>query len=450
MVIAMAMRKSVVIPALVATFAVGWAYKGGFTAGIVGGVSAIYNANIVAATELFGIILLISFMVSMLNALRKVGADHALVTPIQKLMINGHVAYWVLFGATAIISTAFWPTPAVPLVAAILMPAALRAGLPPMGVAIAVTLSGQGMALASDALMRVAPAISAGAMGNQGLTEAIWAKGIVLTLVVGAVASVWSYMQIAKSIKRPEEVGDVALGQVAAAAAPMKGAQDSALAKPMAYTTILAFVLVVVAMIVLDLKGGDAGALVGGTAAAIMLITSIIAHGKDAFDEVADRLTEGFGFAIKIMGSIIPIAAFFFLGAASNSAKVLGENAPGFLFDMVTAIQSYIPQNEFIAAFGVLAVGLLAGFDGSGFSGLPITGALSGALAQGTAVDPTMLAAVGQMGNIWTGGGTIIAWSSLVAVAGFAGVSAVDLARRNFVPVIVGLILATIVAVILW
>jgi hypothetical protein len=58
------------------------------------------------------------------------------------------------------------------------------------------------------------------------------------------------------------------------------------------------------------------------------------------------------------------------------------------------------------------------------------------------------LAAIGQMGNIWSGGGTLVAWSSLIAVAGFARVPVIELARRCFIPVVTGLILATIVAVI--
>ena len=35
-------------------------------------------------------------------------------------------------------------------------------------------------------------------------------------------------------------------------------------------------------------------------------------------------------------------------------------------------------------------------------------------------MDVAALAALGQMGAVWTGGGTLIAWSSLIAVAGFA------------------------------
>jgi len=51
---------------------------------------------------------------------------------------------------------------------------------------------------------------------------------------------------------------------------------------------------------------------------------------------------------------------------------------------------------------------------------------------------------------MWTGGGTLIAWSSLIAIAGFCGVSVMELVRKNFFPVIIGLILATFIAVILF
>ncbi len=98
----------------------------------------------------------------------------------------------------------------------------------------------------------------------------------------------------------------------------------------------------------------------------------------------------------------------------------------------------------------MLFVGLIAGLEGSGFSGLPLTGSLSGALAPVVDMDPSTLAAIGQMGNIWSGGGTLVAWSSLVAVAGFARVPVLSLARKCFLPVMSGLILATAVAIVIF
>ncbi|MEZ2657144.1 hypothetical protein [Aneurinibacillus aneurinilyticus] len=459
-VMAMLFRKGVIIPSLVTTFLLGWAYKGGFGEGIIAGLAAIYNANIMAAKELFSIILLIAFMVGMLNALKELGADRKMIAPIQRIMLNGHAAYWILFIATALLSTAFWPTPAVPLVAAVLIPVALRVGLPPMGIAIAITLAGQGMALSADALMQVAPALSAKAAGMPQLSEAIWIKSIILTLIVGGVASIISYVRIAKTIKKPKGQGQLdeldekyfEEGEAEAAATlefmPQK--ESGVTATFFAIFTIVMFLLDIVAMSMFDIKGGDAGALIGGTAAIIMLVATIVRHRGEAFEEIGERLTEGFGFAIKIMGSIIPIAAFFFLGGQEHSTAVFGEGAPGFLFDIVEGMQAYIPSNEFIAAFGVLLVGIVCGIDGSGFAGLPITGALAGALSHGTGIDTSMLAAVGQMGSIWSGGGTFIAWSSLIAVAAFVGVSPIELARKNFLPVMIGLILATILAVVIW
>ncbi|OUM90781.1 MAG: hypothetical protein BAA01_07330 [Bacillus thermozeamaize] len=111
---------------------------------------------------------------------------------------------------------------------------------------------------------------------------------------------------------------------------------------------------------------------------------------------------------------------------------------------------TFIPENPFFGAFGLLIIGMLTGLDGSGFSGLPLTEALSGALGQSLVMDPTTLAAIGQMGAIWVGGGTLIAWSSLVAVAGFTRVPVLDLARKNFLPVIAGLVLSTLFAILFY
>lgn len=48
------------------------------------------------------------------------------------------------------------------------------------------------------------------------------------------------------------------------------------------------------------------------------------------------------------------------------------------------------------------------------------------------------------------GGGTLIAWSSLVAVAGFAKVPVMELVRKSFLPVIIGLILSTVIGLMVF
>ena len=125
-------------------------------------------------------------------------------------------------------------------------------------------------------------------------------------------------------------------------------------------------------------------------------------------------------------------------------------HGPAFLFDIINAAQSHVSPNPFVTSFGVLLVGLVAGLEGSGFSGLPLTGSLAGALGPAVGMDPTTLAAIGQMGNIWSGGGTLVAWSSLIAVAGFARVPVLVLARKCFLPVMAGLVLCTVFAILVY
>jgi hypothetical protein len=54
------------------------------------------------------------------------------------------------------------------------------------------------------------------------------------------------------------------------------------------------------------------------------------------------------------------------------------------------------------------------------------------------------------MGAVWTGGGTLIAWSSLIAVAGFARVPVFQMVQSSLIPVLVGLAASTIFAVMFW
>ncbi|NNA99681.1 hypothetical protein HBO33_31650, partial [Pseudomonas gessardii] len=58
------------------------------------------------------------------------------------------------------------------------------------------------------------------------------------------------------------------------------------------------------------------------------------------------------------------------------------------------------------------------------------------------------LTALGQIAAIWVGGGTLVPWA-LIPAAAICGVSPFELARRNVVSVITGLIVTTIVAMFL-
>ncbi|WP_339178520.1 hypothetical protein [Oceanobacillus sp. FSL W7-1293] len=452
--ITMIFRRGIVLPSLLGTFVIACFYKGS----IVSGFMAIFNANLVAARELFSIFLIITFMLALLNALKDLKADILMIQPIQKVMVNGHLSYFVLIAVTYVVSLFFWPTPAVPLICALLVPAAIRSGLPAITAAVAITIAGQGMALSSDYIVQVAPALSAAAAGVE--TSAVADRALVLSIITGVIASVLAYLFYRKSIRskedprnqtEAEQIQDYdSSGHKAALKHLNKWSRAFAWLVPIVLLSVVGYMLYSKFFGSSDLVGGEGAAFVGGVAVILLLLATAVFGKQNALDYVGNHITNGFVFAFRAMGPVIPIAGFFFLGNAEFSREILlVEEAPSFLFDIISSIQAFLPESTVFVAFSLLIVGIITGLDGSGFSGLPLTGALAASL-ESASIDASTLAAIGQLGAIWTGGGALIAWSSLIAVAGFCGVSAMELVRKNFFPVILGLFIATLAALIIF
>jgi len=490
-VLTMLLRANVVVPSVIATFLVVLAWTGN----PVTALGSIFTASFVAARELFNIFLVIALVTALLNALKELRSDVRMVEPFRAVMKNAHVAFFVLAAITYCVSLFFWPTPAVPLVSAVLLPAAIAAGLPPLAAAAAIAIAGQGMALSSDYVVGVAPGISAKASG--AAVSVIADRALALSIVTGVVALTLVYLSQRKTFVAPSGLLLERWQARAVGHAPPAVADAGTMNKPeiavgtgrdqptlltesdverelreverrrvkwsklLAILTPLAF-LAVISLMVLPLfvdgmpplKGGQAASLVGGMATLLMFLAAGTTHGpRRMLDTSADHVTEGFVFAFKAMGSVLPIAGFFFLGNGETAAHIVGlapDQTPSLLFDLIRHGQDWIPQNQFFVAFGVLIVGMITGVDGSGFAGLPLTGTLSGALAPVSGGDAATLAAVGQMGSVWTGGGTLIPWSSLIAIAGFARVPVLDAVRVMLVPVLIGLVVSTIFAVIVF
>jgi hypothetical protein len=489
-VLTMVLRANVVVPSIVATFAVSLAW----THSPVNALASIFNASFVAAKELFNIFLVIALITALLNALKALRSDVRMVQPFRAIMTNGHSAFFILAAMTYVLSLFFWPTPAVPLVSAVLLPAAIVAGLPPLAGALAIAIAGQGMALSSDYVIGVAPGISAKAAGAAVSAAAVADRALVLSLVTGLIALGLAYLSIRRSIQpgseallerwqrqagddetaRLEAAGTFDKAEIARAtgAEPLAGGAAPAAApldarhamwsKVFAVLTPAAFAVVIAVMVlprlgvgISDLKGGDAAALVGGMGVTLMILATLANAGlPKALDLCAEHITDGFVFAFKAMGAVLPIAGFFFVGAGGELAagilNVPPASAPPLLFNLINAAEAWIPHSHLLVAFGVLIVGMITGIDGSGFAGLPLTGSLSGALGPAVGIDITTLCAVGQMGAVWTGGGTLIAWSSLIAVAGFARVPVLETVRALLVPVLAGLFASTLFAVFYW
>lgn len=433
---ALLLKKDIVIPCILGIFAVGLTFSGS----VVKAVSSIYNTLIYAGNEFWGIIVIISLVVAMSKALRDMGADELMIAPLKRIMIGKSWAYWVVGFVMLGVSWLIWPSPSVALIGAILLPAAIKSGLPAIWAAAAMNLFGHGMALSSDFFIQGAPTITAKA-ANITPIEVMQAS-LPLWLVMSIVTAGVSFFLFRRDMRNPHRALDEAknMAEHTEKKPPRKYAKLVALATP------LAFALDVVVMWRLKLTGGDATALVGGTALILTLcITLLNFKMTDALEKVVDYLKDGFGFGIKVFTPVIIIGGFFFLGNEGIAKNILGDGATGLLNDISLAISSQIGVTKLSAVTTQALVAITTGLDGSGFSGLPIVGALAYSLSGVIHISTATLAALGQIITVWVGGGTIIPWA-VIPVAAICGVSPSDLVRKNMVPVLCGIVATVLFA----
>lgn len=436
--IIMIMKKDVIVPCILGIFCLGLFY----TQSIPQATNAVFNALIVSLSELGPVILIISVMVALSKALEDNNAINYMIKPFSKVIKTPTTAFFVVGIVMCLLSWFFWPTPAVALVGAIFLPVAMDVGLPAIGVAMALNLFGHGLALSTDFVIQGAPAITGGAAGIEAAQ--VISEGMPLFLVMGIVTISTAFYYLRRDLKKgmfKEELKQVEHVEIKS---------FNKKAKIATLLVLIGFLLDIVAMYALNLKGGDATALLGGTALLLIVIINAMNHKKDCLDSVCKNVIDGFVFGIKIFGAIIPIAAFFYMGEVAPITSVLGDVLPagsqGLLSDMGLALSQAVPLNKLAVASIQTVVGSITGLDGSGFSGISLAGSLASVF--GTAVNASVgaLCALGQIAGIWVGGGCLVPWG-LISAAAICGVNPVDLAKRNFKPIMIGFVVTTIVAV---
>lgn len=87
------------------------------------------------------------------------------------------------------------------MIGAVLIPVAIRAGLPPMAVGMAIAICGQGMALSSDYIIKVAPGLSAKSAGVD--PDVVADRALVMSLIVGLTALLIAYFTQRRHMRRP-------------------------------------------------------------------------------------------------------------------------------------------------------------------------------------------------------------------------------------------------------
>lgn len=457
------------------------------TQSIAGGIQTVFRAMLYAAKEFMEVIATIALVTALSRCLSDLGSDYLLMRPMSRVMKNPDLTWWILGFTMFLFSLFLWPSPSVALVGAIMLPFAVRAGLNPLAAAMAMNLFGHGFGLSYDLVIQGAPAISASAAGIT--TSQVLTEGRPVFLAMGAATVLAAYLLNQKQLSLtvppahglagspiPRQTDGPATGQAdtlasrqlqspagSQAALTAAGQADthtpgrpdrpsgpcSRVSRPalaLAIATPLAFLADIGAMLALHLRGGDATSLVSGTAVLLMCLGAALAFPREALEKVTGYLTDGFLFAIRIFAPVIAIGAFFFLGGQGICA-ILGQeelslllgntSTGGIMNDWAVWLAFHAPLNKYLIAAIQLAVGALTGLDGSGFSGLPLTGALASTFGTAVGASVPVLASLGQIGAIFVGGGTIVPWG-LIPVAAICNVSPLELARKNLLPVLIG------------
>lgn len=395
---------------------------------VTGGIITVFSAVLYAGREFMEVLATIALVTSLSKCLKDLGSDYLMMVPMAGIMKTPSLTWWILGLTMFLFSLFLWPSPSVALVGAIMLPFAVKAGLNPLAAAMAMNLFGHGFALSYDVVIQGAPAISAGAAGLDAssiLRQAwplFWAMGIVTVLS----AYVLNRGQL--DARGPR------LSIQAEPSGP-RGPRKTALF--LAVITPLAFAGDIILMLLCGLKGGDATSMVSGTALLLTCLGALLGFGKQSLEKVTGYVTEGFLFAIRIFAPVIIIGAFFFLGG-EGITSIMGEGVTrGIMNDWALWLAQNAPLNQYMAALIQMVVGGLTGLDGSGFSGLPLTGALARTLGTATESSVPVMAALGQITAIFVGGGTIVPWG-LIPVAAICNVSPLELARKNLIPVCIG------------
>lgn len=436
--IALLIKKDIVIPCIIGIFAIGFSYSGS----IIFAVQTIYNTILYAGNEFWGVIVIISLVMAMSKSLSDVGADEMMIAPIKRLMKRETHAFFVVGFLMLIISWLIWPSPSVALIGAILLPAAIRSGIPAVWAAVAMNLFGHGIALSSDFFIQGAPTITGKAANSTAMS--IMSASLPLWAVMSIVTVAVAFFMFKRDMRLHKQLNSDAVKQQQLESqekkTPLKNARIIAILTPLVYLIDIFLIWNY------KLTGGNATSLVGGSSLLLILIISLTGFKISvSLEKVVDYLKYGFSFGIKIFAPVIIIGGFFFLGNESIAQNILGENARGLLNDISIHLSQIVGISKPSAIIAQVFVAITTGLDGSGFSGLPIVGTLAYTFGSIVPINTEGLAALGQIITVWVGGGTVIPWA-VIPVAAICNVSPAELVRKNFIPVLCGLIAMTVLA----
>ncbi|SNX52710.1 hypothetical protein [Thermoanaerobacterium sp. RBIITD] len=428
----MLFRKDVILPCILGILAVAIFQ----TKNILKSIEILYTAIFVSGRELWQVILIISLIIAMSRALDDIGADIILTKPFLRYLNTPNKSFWILGILMMLLSFFLWPSPAVGLIGAVLIAPVLKSGFDELSFASLLTIFGFGAALSGDFFIQGVPSVTA--KTSRVSTSKLIISSLPIWAVTSFVTIIIFYFITMKKLKNKNNDQN-----------NNNKNKNKKIFKESYVISIISVVFFIVdtfLMYILKIRGNAATALIGGTAVLILTASSIVQ--KDFLNKIREYLKSGFLSGIRTFAPIILVSAFFFLGELTTARQVIGPNAKGYLMDLGLYLSKHIPLNKYTVALMQLLVGGLTGLSGSGFSGLPLVGALAKTFSQTLNLNSAILASLGEIACIWIGGGTIIPWS-VVPVTAIIKVDPDDIVKRNLLPVIIGLICGYVVTILL-
>ncbi len=440
--VTLALRRDTALVCVIGAFILGWIIMGS----PIGGLQAIFNGMVQAGSVLLPVVFIISIVVALAKGLEPMGTLYLMVRPAAKLMRTPALAFWITGIVMYVAALFIWPSPATALVGALLFPAGLAVGLPAISSAMAMNLFGHGACLSTDLVIQGAPRLTAEASGLS-VAEVIQAS-IPLNIVasVVALALAW-FLTVRKDIKA-HTVTETEYLKFEKERSKAEQRVYSTPARVAAWVVPLVFLVEVIILIVLKIRGGDATAVLGGTCLVLLSIFSLWEYKQEGLGKITDSLREGFMFGMKVFSPVFIVAGFYLMGVPEHCTAIFGDKGRPLIIELIKALSNVIPMSKVVVAPMHTILSGITGLDGSGFNDLPLMGALAASWGQALKIKTAYLAALGQISMIWVGGGVIIPWAVL-PVSAITGVPAIELCRKNFWPCIAGLAAATILAILL-
>ncbi|WP_415537170.1 hypothetical protein [Dehalobacter sp. 4CP] len=451
-IIAIFFKKKPVIIAALGLLAVGVLDTGSFFVGI----QVAFRGFLLTAADLLPIILLIGLVVAMTGMLKETKTETILIKSILKIK-NVAYLYWLAGAMLLSLSLFLWPTPAVSLLGALILPLIHRSRIPPLGLAVGLCIFGEGIALAGDYVIQGAPGLTARSAGvalEQVLRQSlplVCGSGIIASLIGFQVMTVQQKKSIPAYVvadnrerldgqkgeeqQNEQEQEEQEKQEELDVLPPIKQNHQSQKRKRtiLALTAAAVYLLAVIWLVYGKLRGDSAVAVIGGVTLLVLIIGTVLTDYKTSFNTFGRHIQTGMKFSMEVFAPIVVISGFFLLGTHSGYENVLLHQGAGYLEQLADKLSGIVVLNKYSCALLVMLTAVLGAMSGSGFAALPLAGGIAAALGQAAGISAIPLAVLGQVTAIWTDA-AVIPWGFPAIVSAVTQTEAAQIVRLNMLP----------------